>query len=94
MACNGVHLLEFLLVDITISPRFPLGFCKFSTTNTEELVGFIIFLILLGALLQQSCLDSSCFLAHVLHDFVGFFAEVGFWTMEAEFKGRRRHMAW
>lgn len=94
MACNRIHLSKFLLVYITVSPRLSLGLCKFAATNTEQLISLIIFLVLLVALLLQSCFDPSCFFTHALHDLIGFFAKVGLWAMKAEFESRRRHMVW
>jgi hypothetical protein len=79
VVCNGVHFLEFGQVNVTESSSFAFRFGDFSARcayTSKKLLSLIIFAILLLLLCKHLRFDSSSFVPHVLHQFLGFITKV------------------
>lgn len=91
MSSDGIHLLELLLVNITVSARPALGLRNLPTTETVELVCLAIFVFLFGPLFYHLRFNLHSFFPYAVHDFLRLNTEVRFWALKAKIEGRRGH---
>ena len=84
MIDDGIHLLELLLVNVTISPSFALCLVDLSPSNTVELIRLTIMLLLFVSLFHHLCLDLRSLSTYTVHDLLSFGTEVGLRPFKAE----------